>query len=342
MATAGEEAVLAAILEVAGPHSLDGRGSRIRVGPGDDDAAVLSPPWGAQQVMTTDTMSHGQDFRLSWWSDPERAARDIGIKAAAQNLSDLNAMGAAPAALLVSLTLPPTTTVDWVRQFYRGLLEACARPGAEECVLAGGDLGSGEQISVTVTAVGDLAEDSPGLRRSGARPGDVLAVAGQLGSAAAGLALLERFGAAAQTARHQEAAAQTAVRRCLRAQMRPDPPLTAGPVALAGGAAAGMDLSDGLLRDAGRMAQASAVRIVLDDQALRTEAESLVPAAEALRADPLEWVLTGGEDYSLLAAFPSGVVLPEGFRRIGTVQAGKPGVSTELSSGRTGWDSLQS
>lgn len=345
VAEAGEDAVLAAIMAVAGPDHPRDPGRRLRVGPGEDDAALFCPSGNAQRVMTIDTMSQGQDFRLSWWTDPERSARDIGAKAAAQNLSDINAMGAAPEALLVSLTVPPATTVRWVQELYCGLMESCARPGAEECVIAGGDLGSGDRISVTITAVGLLPEGCAGLRRSEAQSGDVIAVSGRLGFAAAGLALLEGAGTAGQVLEWAEDSTRGLVERCLQAQMRAEPPLTAGRVAVTAGATAGMDLSDGLLRDAGRLASASDVTVVLDDDALASEVEALMPVARMLggaRETAEDWVYAGGEDYGLLTVLPPGV-LPEGFRRIGEVRKkspGSPDVLTGRAVERSGWSSF--
>lgn len=359
---AGEDAVLTAIMEVLTPHAKSVQNSWVQIGAGDDDAAVLAPPAGTRTVLTTDTMSEGQDFRREWWLGPESLGAapfeppeewpmDVGTKAAAQNLSDINAMGAVPVALLVSLTVPPQTPVAWVQDFYRGIARACEAPGAESCVVAGGDLGSGETISVTITAVGALAADSPALRRSAARAGDVLAVHGKLGRAAAGLALLEHDGSRILSADQVAFADEhfNILRECLLAQNQPAPPLRAGPAALAAGAAAGMDLSDGLLRDVRRMALASGVRIRLDDAALAAEAADLEPIAQMVgvpASSCVEWVFTGGEDYGLLAAFPAGVDLPEGFRVIGAVEAvtgeaAEPGVSTELKATGEGWDSLR-
>ena len=339
--SAGEDAALAAIRQVIDPHNAS-RPGLIR-GPGDD-AAVLRCVSG-QSIITTDTLSEGQDFRREWWKSASEAewAMDVGTKAAAQNLSDLNAMGAAPRALLVSLTVPPNVSLDWIRCFYRGILRACSQPGAEQCVVAGGDLGAGHVISVTITAVGEPDESGRLLTRAGARPGDSLALSGRLGFAAAGLALLER-----PDARVPEPCAgwagQGTAAQCLAAQKRPEPPLTAGAAALSAGATAGMDLSDGLLRDAGRMAQASGVQIHFDDQVLTAEARNLEAVARDHLGYPAsatqDWVLTGGEDYGLLATFPPDVTLPEGFRRLGWVTSGPPGLSTELRGAHEGWDSL--
>src|SRR5690625_490948 len=145
---AGEEAVLAAIGEVIDPHNSPRTGLELGLG---DDAAVVRFGHG-QVVMTTDTMAEGQDFRRQWWADAHDWATDVGTKAAAQNLSDINAMGTHARALLVSLTLPPDTSLEWVQDFYRGVIRACRQPGAEHTLIAGGDLASGETISVTITA----------------------------------------------------------------------------------------------------------------------------------------------------------------------------------------------
>nr|WP_246327911.1 thiamine-phosphate kinase [Garicola koreensis] len=347
---AGEEAVLAAIREVIDPHNATRTGLELGLG---DDAAVVRFGHG-QVAMTTDTMAEGQDFRRRWWAQARDWATDVGTKAAAQNLSDINAMGATTTALLISLTLPPDTPLEWVQDFYRGVIRACQAPGAQDCLIAGGDLASGETISVTITALGEAPDGGSPLTRAGANAGDVLAVCGPLGYAAAGLALLEGGHAQQEGGSHRQL-----IHQCLLAQQRPTPPLTAGAAARSAGASAGMDLSDGLLRDATRLAEASAVSIRLDDAALAAEAEQLTAVAAALGASPadaLEWVLTGGEDYSLLATFSADAKLPTGFRAIGTVvddtaldddtvQTDKPrnrshAVLTDHTVSGAGWDSV--
>ncbi|WP_150460147.1 thiamine-phosphate kinase [Nesterenkonia ebinurensis] len=351
VAQAGEDTVLAAVREVIDPFNAGRTG--LEIGPGDDAAALTVGS--GQAVITTDTMSQGQDFRRQWWGNGHEWPMDVGTKAAAQNLSDISAMGAVPTALVVSLTLPPEIPLSWVRDFYRGVIRACRQPGAERCVIAGGDLGSGETISVTITAVGEPAVGEPVqggrlLRRDEARAGNMLAVAGRLGRAAAGLALLEQSGAEPVPGPERQLGqvhAET-IRECLRAQQRPEPPLIAGPAALAAGATAGMDLSDGLLRDAGRLAKASGVQIRLDEALLHAEAEPLVPVAGVLglsQPAARDWVLTGGEDYGLLVTFPAEADLPSGFRVLGTVEAlpdgDSPGVVVPSEPSVQGWDSLK-
>ena len=294
----------------------------VEIGPGDD-AAVLTAADG-RVVATTDLMVEGRDFRPEW-----STAYDVGWKSAAQNLADIAAMGAVPTALLVGLVAPRSTPVAWVEGLADGLAAACAGTGA---AVVGGDLSSGDHIVVGVTALGDL-QGRPAVLRSGARPGDVVAVAGRLGWSAAGLALL--------VADRGDAAPDL-----VAAHLRPDPPYAAGPAAALGGATAMLDVSDGLVRDAGRIASASAVTVDLDLAALQSLAAQVSAAAEALGDNDLatRWVLTGGEDHALVACFPAGAV-PPAFAVVGSVvaPAGRPvllsGLPPETVVGSaSGWD----
>ena len=306
----GERALLARILAVLGDAS------RAEVGPGDD-AAVLSAP-GGRIVVTTDTLVHGPDFRLAW-----SGGFDLGFKSAAVNLADVAAMGARPTALFVALALPDETTVDFVEDLARGLREACAdlAPG---CAVEGGDLTASDTLTIAVTAIGVL-DGRPPVLRSGARPADVVAVAGELGAAARGLALLfDRFRDAEGRPVPVDAGALTAAERDdLAAQLRPRPPIALGPVAAGAGATAMMDVSDGLLLDATRLAEASRVSIDLD---------------AGMDADDLR----GGEGHALLACFPPEVHLPAGFRAVGRVapREGWPAVTVGGApvTGHLGWD----
>ncbi|MHA7288062.1 thiamine-phosphate kinase [Arthrobacter sp. MDT3-24] len=314
-------------LEMAGTH-----GSATLLGPGDD-AAIIAAPDG-RTIISIDTQVQDQDFRLQWPSGYRTTGFDVGWKAAAQNLSDINAMGGVATSLVVSLTLPPDTPVSWVADLADGLTAGIRELGATDCSVAGGDLGRGREISVTVAVLGSLAGGNAVLR-SGARAGDVVALAGTVGRAAAGLALLEA-----------EAAVQSlapAERVFVEVQCRPRPPLSAGPLARSAGATAMLDISDGLVRDGGRLAAASGVVLDLDPAALKPLAEALRPASDLLSADPMAWVLGGGEDHGLLATFPAGVQLPAGFTAIGSVQAlgsaTLPGVTIAGHAvGTGGWD----
>nr|WP_308281369.1 thiamine-phosphate kinase [Cellulomonas sp. PS-H5] len=300
-------------------------GDRTLLGPGDD-AAVLAAPDG-RFVVSTDVLVEDRHFRRAW-----STGEDVGWRAAMQNLADVAAMGARPTAIVVSLVVPGDLPVAWVEGLARGLGAACATVGAG---VVGGDLSGGASVVVAVTVHGDLAGADPVLR-SGARPGDVVALAGTVGRSAAGLTLLDAGRADADPA-------VVAVHR------RPEPPLAAGPAAAAGGATAMLDVSDGLLRDGERLAAASGVVLDLDDpaEAFRDDLDALAAAAAALGTDPVGWVLGGGEDHGLLATFPAAAALPEGFRRIGVVAeagAGADGVAgTVLVGGArpvvaTGWE----
>lgn len=295
-------------------------GSRTLVPPGDDAAVVVAPD--GRYVVTCDVLVEDVHFRRRWSS-----GEDVGRRAAMQNLADVAAMGARPVALVVGLVTPRDTPVAWVEGLARGLGDAC-RPW--DCGVVGGDLSAGPAIVVAVTAHGDL-EGRAAVRRSGARVGDVVAHAGRRGWSAAGLGLL------AADLPDLDPGLVTAYRA-------PEPPLEAGPAAARAGATAMLDLSDGLLRDAARLARASGVTLDLDppEVAFGHDAARLEGAARAVGADPVDWLLTGGEDHGLLATFPPDVALPAAFRRVGVVReraahpvlvAGSaPGVAT------TGWD----
>lgn len=285
-----EGAVLRAILARTAPaaHTI--------LGPGDD-AAVVATPSGSV-VATTDTLVHGPDFRLAWSS-----GYDLGWKAAAVNLADIAAMGARPTALLVALAVPRDLRLSFVEQLADGFRDACEAlaPG---CAVVGGDLTVSEVLMIAVTALGDLGRREA-VTRAGARPGDVVAVAGELGSAAHGLAVLfGRFREGDTPVPVDTALLQAGERAAISAQLRPTPPIGLGVMASVAGATAMMDVSDGLALDAGRLAGASEVTLELTRTAL---------------GDNPERALAGGEDHALLATFPPDV-LPAGFRIIGTVR----------------------
>lgn len=272
-----------------------GRATQTLIGPGDD-AAVIAAPSGSV-VATTDTLVHGPDFRLAWSS-----GYDLGWKAAAVNLADVAAMGARPTALLVALAVPRDLRLSFIEQLADGFREACdaLAPG---CAVVGGDLTVSDVLTIAVTALGDLEGRRP-VTRSGARIGDAVAVAGELGNAAHGLAVLfSRFRDGETPVPVDPGALAPGERAALVAQLRPSPPIGLGPFAATAGATAMMDVSDGLALDARRMAEASEVTIALD--------------RAALGADP-QRALAGGEDHALLATFPVGT-LPPGFRVIGAV-----------------------
>ena len=318
----GEGRLLEAFLPVAtteGPH--------VAVGPGDDCAVVDTP--GGRVVVTTDTLTVDQDFRAVWPDGVRTTGADLGHKCAAQNLADVAAMGAVPTAVVVSLTMPGDTPVAWVTDFARGLSRAFESLGSWECALVGGDLGRGAELSITATVLG-RCETAPVLR-SGAGAGGVLVHAGVLGLAAAGLAVLE--GAVPEAS---GALTGPERRMLVEAQLRPQPPVPAGPALARAGATAMLDVSDGLLRDARRIARASGVRIDLDPDALAPDVARLARVADAAGTDPWQWVLTGGEDHGLLAVLPVDSRLPPGVRAIGSCAPADPPGAPHGSGGHRG------
>jgi thiamine-monophosphate kinase len=300
----GEFGVIARVV------ARSGTAVQAEVGPGDD-AAVLRAPDG-RVVASTDVLVEGRHFRRDWSS-----AEDIGHKAAAANLADIAAMGAVPTALLVGLACPADTPAAWLEGVATGMAAECAPFGA---AVVGGDTSASapdsHAVVLSVTALGDLGGRAPVLR-SGARPGDVVAVAGRLGWSACGLAVLRR--------------GFTAPAKAVAAHRRPSPPYAAGPAAADAGATSMCDVSDGLLADAGHLAAGSGVLIDLDRTALRNAfvAGPLPQVAAALGGDPLAWVLTGGEDHALVATFPPAAALPGGWATIGAVTEGDPGVTVD-------------
>lgn len=319
LAAVGERAALARIVPRLG-------GPSVLVGPGDD-AALLSAPDG-RVLLSTDVMVEGPDFRRAW-STPE----ELGWKAAATNLIDIAAMGARPTGLLVALTAPGTTPVADLEGIADGLAAACARlaPGVG---VVGGDLTSGPVLTIAVSVAGSLDGRRPVLR-SGARSGDTIAYAGRLGAAAAALRLLFAAG-------EDDPDALAVLRRdhgaLLAEQLAPSPPIAAGPAAA--DATAMLDVSDGLLLDAARIAAASGVVLDLAGEALRTDVAAIrhaVPDADTA----LALVLAGGEDHGLLACFRGSVPAP--FRVIGAVREGAPTVLVDGSAppvAEAGWDSF--
>jgi thiamine-monophosphate kinase len=286
------------------------QGDQVLVGPGDD-AAVLRVRQG-HVVVSTDLMVEGRHFRRDWVS-----AADVGHRAAAQNLSDINAMGGRATSLTIGLAAPADLPAEWALEFARGFAEECALVGAS---VVGGDLSRADQIVIAVTVLGACTV-AP-VVRSGARPGDVLALCGRQGWAAGGMAVLGR--------------GFRSPRVLVEAYRRPEPPYDAGQVAADSGATAMIDVSDGLLADAGHIATASGVAMDVHRDAFEL-AEPLQAVGAALGADPIEFVLGGGDDHALLATFPEESV-PEGWLLIGAVSEGA-GVTVdgEEYDGPTGW-----
>jgi thiamine-monophosphate kinase len=254
------------------------------LGPGDD-AAVLSAADG-RVVVSTDVLVEGVHFRLDW-STPHQ----VGRKAVAANLADIVAMGAVPTGLVVGLAVPGRTPVSTVDDLAGGMWEEATQAGVG---IVGGDVVTAAELVVSVTALGDL-QGRPPVTRGGARPGDVVVVAGLLGGSSAGLSLLLDG--------VQEGP-------LVDAHRRPSPPYALGPVLAQAGATALCDVSDGLVVDLLSLCTASRVGVLLDVDAL--------PAAPgASRTD----VLHGGEDHALLATVPLAAV--DALADLGVVAVGR-------------------
>jgi thiamine-monophosphate kinase len=293
---AGVPARVAALLAASGPARPAASAAQVLVGIGDDAAVVAAPD--RRVVVSTDVLVEGQHFRRDW-----SGGADVGARAAAQNMADIAAMGAVPTAMVVGLAAPGDLPVPWLDDLINGLMDEAATVG---CALVGGDTVAGTAVTVSVTVLGDLAGRAPVLR-SGARPGDVVAVCGRLGWSAAGYAVLSR--------------GFRSPRVLVDAFRRPQPPYAAGPAAASAGASAMVDVSDGLVSEAGHLAEASGVRVDLHAAALAPDDE-LVGIGRGLGVDPLGWVLAGGEDHALLACFPTAATAPAGWRTIGVVRDG--------------------
>lgn len=286
VAEVGEFGLLALIRERLGSTS------NLIIGPGDDAAEIAAPE--GSLLVSSDLLLEGKHFRRDWSS-----AEEVGRKAAASNLSDINAMGGTATAITVGLGVPGDLEVAWVLQFADGLAAECAVVGAD---VAGGDLTAADSIVIGVTAVGSATRS---VRRDTAAAGDVVAVAGELGLAGAGFAALSR--------------GFRSPRAAVDACRVPKPPYAAGPAAALAGATAMVDLSDGLLADLGHVARGSGVVLDLDATTF-TVLEPVAAVAEALGVDPLRFVLTGGESYGLAATFSARSELPDGWTKVGAAR----------------------
>ncbi len=305
LADAGEFGLISALVD------LFPQGEQVLVGPGDD-AAVLRIRTG-HVVVSTDLMVEDRHFRREWAS-----AEDVGHRAAAQNLSDVNAMGGRATSLTIGLAAPADLPVQWALDFARGFAEECALVGAS---VVGGDVTRADEVVIAVTVLGACTE-APVLR-SGARPGDVLALCGRQGWAAGGLAVLGRGF------------------RSPGGRGPPPPPRPPRPAGGGGapesGATAMIDVSDGLLADAGHLAADSGVGIDVRTAAFEVP-EPLQAVGAALGADPISFILSGGDDHPLLATYRTVHAVPEGWAVIGAVVEGE-GVTVDGAAydGPTGW-----
>jgi thiamine-monophosphate kinase len=319
----GEFEMLARVRERLPPP-----GPRLRLGSGDDAAIVV--PDGATAT-SVDALVDGVHFRRDWMG-----LAQIGRKALAVALSDLAAMGADAGEAYVVVGVPTDLDEDGCLELLDGLAALAAETGT---ALAGGDVTRAPALTLAITVVGHAGSPGALVTRAGARPGDALAVTGELGGAAAGLLLLEDSALRSQFPSHS-------ADKCERAglvarQLEPQPQLEAGRALAAAGATAMIDLSDGLGGDARHLAAASEVGLRIEAGSLPLAA-GLAEVAAASERDPLELAVSGGEDYELLAALPperfdqaaNAVAEPDGpgLARVGDVIAGE-GVEIRLPGG---------
>jgi thiamine-monophosphate kinase len=247
------------------------------LGIGDDAAAWHGDA--STQLATVDSFIQDVHFSLdtaSW--------NEVGWKALAVNLSDIAAMGGIPAYALVSLDLPGHTEVEDVTAMYRGMVELAQQFGV---VIAGGDTSSAPMVAITITVLGSTGSRSKNiLTRSGAEPGEKVAVTGHLGAAAAGLEMLT-----------EKLKLDSEAVTCLRkAFLRPYPRITEGQLLVEQGVKTAIDISDGLISDLKHICKSSQVGARIEIDRLPIE-----PVVRANFGDKsLELALSGGEDYELL------------------------------------------
>jgi thiamine-monophosphate kinase len=335
----GEFELLARVRE-----RLPAAGARVRLGSGDDGAVTL--PGGATAT-SVDALVDGVHFRRG-----QANLGQIGRKALATALSDLAAMGAEPGEAYVVVGIPSDIGEDECIELVDGMAGLAAETGTS---LAGGDVTRARDLFLTITVVGHAPDADSFVSRAGARPGDALVLTGEIGAAAAGLALLENDRLDADFVfkgpyGHQKA--KSAAAGLVRRQLEPVPRLRAGQALARAGATAMIDLSDGLGGDAGHLAASSGVGLRVEASTLPL-APGLAEYATAAGEDPHAIAVGGGEDYELLASIPAerldqaiaAVREAEGIglAKIGDVVAGK-GVEIRLPGGEllevAGFDQL--
>jgi thiamine-monophosphate kinase len=284
----GEFGLIDHLAKIAG-----GSHPQLLVGIGDDAAVLrIAPEPHPLLLVTTDMLIEERHFTRRW-----SQAEQIGIKAAECNLSDIAAMGGVPAWMFVSLVIAPDIDPTWCEGLYRGLAEAITPHGV---VIAGGDTTSGTLNVINITLLGQVAPQNLRLRRH-ARPGDLLVVTGSLGASAAALALL--------TAGQQPGAYLLA--KHLTPRCRLDIAARIAPLARAM-----IDISDGLAPEVRHICNHSKVGAEIDAVAVPLHPD-VRRAADLLGLDPLEFALTGGEDFELLFSIASENL--EHLREIGLV-----------------------
>jgi len=261
-------------------------GAEIHVGIGDD-AAVTAPT--GVTVTSTEALVDGVHFRRE--TSP---AASIGRKALSAALSDVAAMGASAGEAYVALGVPDDLDEAACLELYDGLAAVAADTGT---AVLGGDFTRSPALVLAVTVVGHAASVDAVVGRDGASPEQTLAATGELGGAAAGLLLIERPELSSTLDDDTSAA-------LMRRQLEPVPRLVAGSALAAAGASAMIDVSDGVGADAGQLAAASGVRVVIELERLPIQ-PGVAEVASAAGMDAHELAAGGGEDYELLAVLPA-------------------------------------
>ncbi len=260
-------------------------GPQVRVASGDD--AAVTVPRGATAT-SVDAMVEGVHFRRQTAS-----LASVGRRAIAVALSDLAAMGATPGEAYVQLGVPDDLDPAGCAELAGGLAASAAE---HSVAVLGGDVTRAPSLILAITVVGHADSPEQLVLRSGARPGDLLVVTGELGGAAAGLMLLERSELA-------DGLADDVAERLRERQLEPEPRLEAGRALAASGATAMIDVSDGLGGDARHLAEASGVQLVVELDRLPLQ-EGVEALAAAARVDAFDLAAGRGEDYELLATVP--------------------------------------
>ena len=269
-----------------------------------DDAAALSVTKGSTLVWSVDAFTEGVHFRRQWVSPSE-----LGHRVVAASAADVVAMGATPSFALITLACPADVNQEWVLALAEGLGAEASALGMQ---IVGGDVSLASEVHITSSVLGAVPAGMKPVTRAGAKPGDAVAICGQLGLAAAGLAV------------NESDLPQVAHPELRDAYAYPKLHKDTGVNAAAAGATSMIDVSDGLIADVGHIANASNVTINIETHQIHLN-PNLLQAAAQLGLDATALALTGGDDHAIVATFPEGASLPEGFEVIGSVRESSNG-----------------
>lgn len=301
------------------PHQVEGLLKGI-----GDDCAVITDSSLVCWLLSSDLLVEDTHFKSSW-HDPFL----LGRKSAAVNISDIAAMGGTPKFILTSLVLPGHISEDWLDRWHDGVQSMLAE---YSCVLIGGDVSGGKQLVADIMVIGQMHPDMV-VYRSGASSGEDIYVSGNLGSSAAGLALL-------QNDKYDE----SEFAELVDAHLNPQPQVEIGKLLAENSLVSSMqDVSDGIATDLSHICTASNISGVIESDCIPMD-DKLQQAAMKLSLDPLELALFGGEDYQLLftshpdnrekiQAISQKTGIP--LTKVGTIFAGPPQVFLELDGKRT-------